>query len=220
METTTLVEQTELNTPINDVKLDNDLNTSMRINAEFPFKNPTALIGEFYDASRAPVYYFVRLLAYKYLFDLNYSCNADSNNKNANNLAKLKSDKDCKVLVKAIAWDCCASAITLMPSVLFASLFVEQASEDGQADEAFYIYEMIYFVNHSDDKMKTTACLLIGQLINSVLHENDGNYDVWLNKMVNTKYELLFLYFFFCSKLHLIDRLSFRIRKMSDILLI
>jgi len=47
-----------------------------------------------------------------------------------------------------------------------------------------FAYDLVNYVNHPDDKMKANACSLIGQLINAVLIENGGEYDIWLSRMV------------------------------------
>ncbi len=47
-----------------------------------------------------------------------------------------------------------------------------------------FIYDLVNYVDHPDDKMKANACSLIGQLINSVLVENGGDYDAWLSRMI------------------------------------
>lgn len=36
--------------------------------------------------------------------------------------------------------------------------------------------------------MRTTTCVLIGNLIQSVLVQNDGNYDEWLRQMIERNY--------------------------------
>ncbi len=184
-ETKTLVEQSDLNSLPNDDVEELNPNFEKFLNENdsiFPFKGPTELIGDFYSVDKQPITYFVRFVSYKYLFNLNY--NPNQNEDDSKNLTKLKSDSECKVLVKAIALDCCASCITLQLNILFNSLCVEKS---GQPIDDLFFYDLIGYVNHPDDKMKTTACLFIGQLISSVLIENEGNYDYWLEKMVDNR---------------------------------
>lgn len=47
-----------------------------------------------------------------------------------------------------------------------------------------FIYDLVNYVHHHDDKMKTNVCALIGQLVNSILIEYNGDYGAWLVKMV------------------------------------
>ena len=183
-ETKTLVEQGDVNSLMNDEFDVSNLNfqTEHLLDEKditFPFKATTDLIGNFYSMDKQPIVYFVRLLAYKYLFNLNFIPDDDSKN-----LTKLKPDSECKVLVKAIALDCCASCITLQPNIIFNSLFTKMTD---QTIGNLFFYDLICYVNHSDDKMRTTACLLIGQLISSVIGESDGNYDYWLEKNIENR---------------------------------
>lgn len=48
----------------------------------------------------------------------------------------------------------------------------------------YFIYDLFNYVHHTDDKMRQDACQLIGAMIQSVLIEYNGNYEVWLTKMV------------------------------------
>lgn len=127
---------------------------------DYPVKSMSNLLGEFYTDSEAPCVYLIRLLSFKFL--LNISENA-----------KLKSDAEIKVLLKAIAFECSSSILTLSPNLLFLSL-----------DSTVYIYDLVEYVFHADDKMRINASVLVGQLIHVVLVENEGNYDDWLAKMI------------------------------------
>lgn len=174
-ETRTLIEQNDFN----DENITNE-------KSSYPFKTPSSLIGKFYDSNKMPVVYFARFLAYKYLLNVNY------NETTTTTISKLKPDSECKVLVKAVALDCCASAITLCPNLLFNNLYEKTSSNEANESINLYIYDLIEYINHNDDKMRTIACLLIGQFINTVLNENDGNYDSWLNKMSKTNHQSWF----------------------------
>jgi huntingtin len=149
--------------------------------------------GHFYDVTREPIVYFIRFLAYKYLLNPNWSSSSsnNNNNKNENNETKnkLKSDKEVKVIVKALALDCCSSAIAHTPHLLFKSLFVSssKSSSNASSNNSLHIYDLLTYIKHGDDKMRTTTCLLIGQLINAVLINNNGNYDAWLHDETRTR---------------------------------
>ncbi len=150
-----------------------------------PVKLATEGIGEFYSEIQAPIDYLIRLLTFKYLLD-----NSSGSN------CKLKSDNQVKVLTKAIAFECATSTLLLSPNMLFYSLFVNDSINDteteigGQVDSdsnsPLFIYEIIEYINHTDNKMRSNACLLIGQLINVILVEWNGNFDEWLQKMIET----------------------------------
>jgi huntingtin len=68
--------------------------------------------------------------------------------------------------------------------VLLKSVYTSSSSSD------LYVYDLLEYVKHKDDKMRTTTCLLMGQFIQSVLVENDGDYDSWLLATVD-KYRLM-----------------------------
>jgi hypothetical protein len=147
-----------------------------------PVKSIDARLGSFYDSTQPPILYFTRLLCNNFLLNHNYD---------ENNSKKLKPDSNVKVIVKSVALDCCASALSLSPHLLFKPLFINDSN-------LLYIYDLIEYVNHEDDKMRTNAFSLIGQLINSVIIENDGSYDKWLQKMSkkypsNVSYDFLHL---------------------------
>ena len=112
--------------------------------------------------------------------------NKNYNKTNNDHLTKLKSDSEVKVIVKSVALDCCSSIIALCPYILFKPLKKRnQSEEDEETTCSIYIYDLINYVHHSDDKMRTTTCQLIGQLISSVLAEtNGGSYNQWLLKML------------------------------------
>jgi hypothetical protein len=147
-----------------------------------PVKSAHKSLGSFYDnASKAPVVYAVRLLSYKFLLNMNY--NDDSlNNPNS---TKLKPDSEVKVIVKSVALDCCSYLIGLCPYLLFKPV-IDDLPETSP-NNTLHIYDLINYVNHTDDKMRTNTCLLIGQLINTVLLESSGSstYNQWLVRMLN-----------------------------------
>ena len=145
-----------------------------------PIKSTPNSAGSFYDSSSPPAVYFTRLICQKFLLNKNY------NKTNNDHLTKLKSDSEVKVIVKSVALDCCSSIIALCPYILFKPLKKRnQSEEDEETTCSIYIYDLINYVHHSDDKMRTTTCQLIGQLISSVLAEtNGGSYNQWLLKML------------------------------------
>lgn len=131
--------------------------------------------GSFYDKNREPILYLVRCLCYKFLFNTNAETSA----------TKLKPDSVVKVIVKALALDCCSNAIALCPHLLFKNVFTSAFASSSP----LYIYDLLEYMGHSDDKMRTNTCLLIGQLIQTVLVESNGHYDTWLLDMID-KYQL------------------------------
>ena len=141
-------------------------------NSKYPIKTNQTIGTSIYDPDQIQIIYFVRYLSIKYLLNI---INQDSSNENS----KLKSDKEVKVLVKAIALDCCSNAISLNPNILFKPII------EGNNANNLFIYDIIDYINHQDDKMRTTSCQLIGQFINTILTNNYGNYDTWLNKMIS-----------------------------------
>lgn len=143
-----------------------------------PVKTPSKSIGTFYDSNREPIVYLVRYLAYKYLLNANYTAAQPAGE-------RLKSDAEVKVLVKAVALDCCSSCISLCPHLVFKTLFTSSELKSNAQLARLYIYDLINYINHSDDKMRTTTCVLVGQFINTVLIEYNGNYDSWLVDMTN-----------------------------------
>ena len=150
-----------------------------------PVKLAIEGIGRFYSESQPPIDYLIRLLTFKYLLD-----NSSSSSSNS----KLKSDNQIKVLTKAIAFECATSSLLLCPNMLLYTLFLNDPIDENETtsvevDECdsscrLFIYEIIEYINHKDSKMRSNACLLIGQLINIVLVEWNGNFDEWLDKMI------------------------------------
>ena len=116
-----------------------------------------------------PAAYFVRLVAQKYLLDGKHQL--------------LKSDKDVKIFIKAIAIECITNVVTILPDVLLLPL---EGQLKNNNSETQYLLDLLLFINHSDDKMKTQIILLIGNLINTVLLKSDGNYEKWLQKKSNS----------------------------------
>lgn len=158
---------------ISQITEDVDLNAQI-------LSSPNKLIGSFYDKDNPPILYLIRLLSYKFLLN--------STDKSAN--SKLKSDQDIKILVKSTALECCSSALSLCPRLIFKSLFInfdDQIQTDFNTN--LYISDLIEYVNHPDDKMRSTTLLLIGQFINSVLIKNTGDYDTWLSENSQNKSE-------------------------------
>jgi hypothetical protein len=41
--------------------------------------------------------------------------------------------------------------------------------------------DLLLYIDHSDDKMKMISCLFIGQFVNKIIVDYDGNYDNWLH---------------------------------------
>jgi hypothetical protein len=114
-----------------------------------------------------PVVNFVRLLVGKFLL------NTDEAN-------KLKSDKEVKVITKAIAFDCCIHCVELMPSLISKSIVDEC---EMQVDDCrVFIVDLINYIQHEDDKMRTTAFYFIAHFIKSVLIESNGCYQEWLSR--------------------------------------
>lgn len=107
----------------------------------------------------------------------------DENGSEGVKWVKLKPDSVVKVIVKALALECCSNAIAICPYLLFKNIHTSSSLSPA------YIYDLLEYIHHSDDKMRTTTCLLIGQLIQTVLVESNGNYDTWLLDMIE-KYQL------------------------------
>lgn len=84
-----------------------------------------------------------------------------------------------KVIVKALALECCSNAISMCPYLLLKNVHTSKAISSD-----LYIYDLLEYMSHTDDKMRTTTCLLIGQLIQTVLVESNDNYDAWLIDMI------------------------------------
>lgn len=130
-----------------------------------PIKSICDQIGSFYDPENPPALYLIRLLAYKFLLSSNEPG------------TKLKSDGEVKILVKASALDCCSSILSLCPQLIFKTLFL-----DSSYPHDLYISDLIEYINHAENKMRTNASILIGQLINSILLNKSGDFDSWLAK--------------------------------------
>ena len=107
--------------------------------------------------------YFTRYLAQRYLLD--------------GKSQTLKSDKDVKIYIKSIALECITNVVTLLPSIIYLSI------EETDNDDRQYMWDLFLYINHQDDKMKTQIILLIGNLINTILLQSDGNYEKWLEKV-------------------------------------
>lgn len=131
-------------------------------------------IGSFYDTKQnPPVVYFARLLCYKFLLRTSIE--------SVDEKSKLKSDTDVKVIVKSVALECCSNAVAIYPSLLFKTVY-------SDTSYSVYIYDLLGYVNHTDDKMRSNACLLIGHLIRSVLsvEKNSGkvsSFNHWVSRM-------------------------------------
>lgn len=127
-------------------------------------KDLNETIGAQFSDTEPPLTYLTRLLCHKYLL--------------SGENGVLKPDKSVKVLVKALALDCISHAVSLMPNLVALSLSIDPSSEKTQ-----YIHDVILYINHSDDKMKSNACNLIGSLIGAVLTQFDANYERWFNSL-------------------------------------
>ena len=103
---------------------DESIESSQIQSPHLPVQLANNSIGEFYSKSKAPIDYFVRGLAFKFLLDVeNFNPLNESNCSINFKLSKLRPDSQVKVLIKTIAFDCCSSAITLLPNVLFYSIY-------------------------------------------------------------------------------------------------
>jgi hypothetical protein len=131
-------------------------------------KTSIKIIGHNNDEKTPPSDYLIRLLCTKYLLN------------NNSPQSKLKPDSQIKVLIKAIALECCTSLLTLKPNLLFYNLF---------ENNDLYVFDLIEYINHKDSKMRGNICLLIGQLINTVLTDLNIYYDDWLNKTVSDRFK-------------------------------
>lgn len=141
-------------------------------------QSPSEAIGSFYDGKKSNLTYLIRFICYKFLLNLNQK-------------DKLKSDSQVKILQKSIALDCCSSILTIDPTLIFKTLSIDSTE--------VYIFNLLDYIKHNDDKMRTNVCLLIGQLINTVLVNNCGNFESWVNKHdpennTNIKLEILVSY--------------------------
>jgi hypothetical protein len=87
-------------------------------------------------------------------------------------LGSLKSDSEVKVLLKSLAMDCIAKALRLNPDLICLAI------SDNQN-----LYDVLLYIKHKDEKIKTNACVLIGSLVNSVLIIYNGNYLKWMKKI-------------------------------------
>ena len=183
------------------------------LTATEPVTTPAHLQGQFYSKLNAPIEYFVRYLAFKFLLGTKEdlaTCGHDTDSTEYR-LGKLKPDSQVRVLIKTIAFDCCTSAIQLKPTLVFYSVYdswICQPSKNVETDEFLndseteanepltspeatdfrsnlFLYDLINYIHHPDDKMRQDACLLIGSLIQTVLIESNGNYEVWLARMTN-----------------------------------
>jgi hypothetical protein len=105
----------ELSTTLNDENDDSLIDTTL-----YPVRCATKLIGNFYSESYSPLVYLIRYLSFKYLLNTTKTTTTtiDTN--------KLKSDSQVKIIVKAIALDCCFSIILLKPNVIFKCLYQKQ----------------------------------------------------------------------------------------------
>lgn len=106
--------------------------------------------------------YFVRHLASKFLL--------------SGKETSLKPDKDVKVFVKAIALECVTNTVLFLPEVL--CIKINESKETHENVQ--YLYEILNYIDHSDDKMKINTCALIGNFITAVLLKSDGTYEKWL----------------------------------------
>ena len=91
----------------------------------------------------------------------------------------LKSDKDVKIYIKAIALECVTNVLTILPNIICMRV------EENGSNETQYMWDLLLYINHQDDKLKTHTTLLIGNLINVVLLQFDGDYEKWLKKAAN-----------------------------------
>ena len=104
--------------------------------------------------------YVAHVLAVKYLLDVDGK--------------RLKSDAEVKVLVKAIALDCCASLIALRPELMLLNCSTQRDQHQPSSDDAgasqvqqqqpLLLNQLVGYVAHTDDKMKASASLLVGQV--------------------------------------------------------
>ncbi len=95
-------------------------------------------------------------------------------------VGSLRSDSEVKVLLKSLAIDCVTKAINLNPDLIHMPI------SDSQC-----VYDILLYLQHKDEKLKTNVCILIGNLINSVLTKYNGNYSKWFKKtktLPNGKY--------------------------------
>lgn len=141
-------------------------------------QSPSKSIGCFYDEKTSNLTYLIRFICYKFLLNLNQE-------------DKLKSDNQVKILQKSIALDCCSSILTIDPTLIFKTLSIDS--------KEVYICHLFDYIKHHDDKMRTNVCLLIGQLINTVLVNNCGNFESWVTKhdpdnITNIQLEILVSY--------------------------
>jgi hypothetical protein len=95
------------------------------------------------------------MLAVKFLLDVDTHVDGEKRHLTP---WRLKPDAQVKVLVKAIALDCCASLIAHRPELMLLNCHSTSSSE------LLLLSELIGYVTHTDDKMKTSAALLIGQV--------------------------------------------------------
>jgi huntingtin len=124
----------------------------------------------FFKGNELPAVYFTRYLAQKYLLEGKSQI--------------LKSDKDVKIFIKAIALECITNVVSILPNVVCMTLYdtENQLKNDNNNEIKQYLWDLLLYTNHSDDKMKTQITLLIGNLINTSLLQSDGNYDKWLEE--------------------------------------
>jgi hypothetical protein len=158
-------------------------------------------LGKMYSHNRAPAVYVLRLLAYKYLLNHTAPNDTDTETGNKNektvlddnlfaeelDTRKLKPDSSVKVLLKTLALDCCSSLIAASPKLMLKQLFEQKSSRDS--NYTLYIHDLIAYVSHADDKMRMSACLMIGSYLNSVLVLNNGDYTQWLLKVASQTYK-------------------------------
>ena len=115
------------------------------------------------------ILYVARLLSDRYLLE--------------GKLNQLKSDQSVKVLVKALAIECITSLITLSPNLLCMKLYKENDNDLVKQ----YLHDIMLYRTHQDDKMRINISLLIGNMINSILIQYNGDYDLFINSNENNK---------------------------------
>jgi hypothetical protein len=106
-------------------------------------QSPSSLIGQFYSPNEAPIDYLVRYLAFKFLInvDIQTVCEDGLLSK----INKLKPDNQVKVLLKAIAFDCCSNLISLCPHLLFYTIYYDENKIKNKENIQSNLFQLFYY---------------------------------------------------------------------------
>ncbi|KAK9879932.1 hypothetical protein WA026_008441 [Henosepilachna vigintioctopunctata] len=121
-------------------------------------------IGDFNDKD-IPLKYVSRLLAKSYLL--------------TGTPGYILSDHNCRISVKSSAMTCLSSILRIYPNILLEYLNKNVTIPQTEADQR--MSDIVLFASHNDPQLRGTTRLLIAKYIVSVISENKGLYDRWLD---------------------------------------